>query len=68
MALEKIVFTSKKKHDIFSSFMPKHLNYRYTLQMPQNKELKNCIILKYGIVSANIAEIDRSILLKKLHY
>ena len=30
-AVEKIV-----NHDIFPSFKLKHLNYRYTLEMPQN--------------------------------
>ena len=33
-AVEKIVFSCKNKtHDVFSSFISKHLNYRCTLEM-----------------------------------
>ena len=39
-----------------------------SLHNANNANSLKCIILKYGIVSANVAEIDRGILLKKLHY
>ena len=41
----------------------KQFNHYITLTI---QRASNCIILKYGIVSANIAEIARSILLKKV--